>query len=50
LAFRGRVNAGQQFQKRAFAGAVVAHDADPFALVEFQCQILKRTNFDEWID
>ena len=46
-AARGRVDAGQQPEQRALAGAVVADDAEPVAVAEFQVEVSDRLHVGE---
>jgi len=49
VAGRRRVDAGQQAQQRAFAGAVVADDADAVALADAHVHVLERLDFHDRI-
>src|SRR5262249_39806268 len=50
LTARRRVDAGEQAQQRALAGAVVAENADAVSVAEFQVDAVERTDLDEGID
>ena len=47
MAARRRVDAGQQFQHRALAGAVVADETDAVALVDAQVDVLQGAHFHD---
>ena len=42
VAFGGAGDAGEDFQQRAFAGAVAADEADDFALMDLEVDVLER--------
>ena len=42
VAFGGSGNAGEDFQQRAFAGAVAADEADDFALTDLEIDVFER--------
>src|SRR5205814_10564419 len=50
VAARGRVNSGKELQERAFAGAVVAEDADALAGADRQVHVPQRLDLHERVD
>ena len=42
VAFGGAGDAGEDFQQRAFAGAVAADEADDFALMDLEIDVFER--------
>ena len=50
LAGRRRIDAGQQLEQRALAGAVVADDADALALVDPQADVAQRLDLHDRVD